>query len=244
MSEAPSTDMVIADLVLANRILDREGVLDAFGHVSTRHPVDPQRYLLSRARSPAMVTAEDIFEFTLESQPVREASVRHYSERVIHGEILRVRPDVQAVCHLHSEPVLPFAVSGTPLVPVFHLGAVIGRRVGFWDSRDEFGDTNMLVSTAEQAQSLARALGRDWTVLLRRHGAVIVGRSIREVVFRSVQLKVNAGLQLRAAALGNVSPLTDREIELASEINLSGVGLERSWEYWCARAAGDHERRS
>jgi HCOMODA/2-hydroxy-3-carboxy-muconic semialdehyde decarboxylase len=237
VSTASATDAAIGDLALANHILDHEGVLDAFGHVSARHPVDPQRYLLSRARSPGMVTAADVYEFTLDSQPVREAPVRHYAERVIHGEILRARPDVHAVCHLHSEPVLPFAVSGTPLVPVFHMGAVIGRNVGFWDARDEFGDTDMLVSTPQQAQSLAHALGPNWTVLMRRHGAVVVGRSIREVVFRAVQLKLNAALQLRAAALGDISPLTDREIDLACEILLSGVGLERSWEYWCARAA-------
>jgi HCOMODA/2-hydroxy-3-carboxy-muconic semialdehyde decarboxylase len=113
----------------------------------------------------------------------------------------------------------------------------MGHEAPFWDSRDDFGDTNMLVVTAEEGASLARALGPHWTLLMRRHGAVVVGRSVRECVFRSVQLKCNAELQFGAAALGNVSPLTAKEIELASEMNLRPVILARAWEVWAARAA-------
>ena len=126
------------ELALANRIIAHEGVLDAFGHISARHPADPGRYLLSRSRGPELVEPSDILEFTLDSEPVAAPTVQLYGERVIHGCIYQARPDVNAVCHHHSPSVLPFCVTGVALEPVFHMGAVMGQTVPFWDSRDEF----------------------------------------------------------------------------------------------------------
>jgi HCOMODA/2-hydroxy-3-carboxy-muconic semialdehyde decarboxylase len=120
-------------------------------------------------------------------------------------------------------------------VPVLHVGAVIGGEVPFWDARDEFGDTDMLVSTLAQAHSLARALGPHWVVILRRHGAVVVGRSLREVVFRAVHLKLNAEVQLQAQALGSLTTLSPKEIELSAEVNLRPTVQERLWDYWVLR---------
>ena len=82
-----------------------------------------------------------------------------YGECVIHGEIYKARPDVNAVCHHHSVAILPFCITGMALQPMFGLGAVMGAKVPFWDSRDEFGDTPMVLTTGEQGASLARALG-------------------------------------------------------------------------------------
>jgi len=146
-------------VALANRILANEGVLDAFGHVSLRHPNDPGRYLLSRSRSPGLIEATDLLEFTLDSEPVAPPSVQLYAERVIHGCIYQARPDVMAVCHHHAPAVMPFCVAGVPLVPVIHVAAIMGETVPFWDQRDEFGDTNLLVVKQEEGRSLARALG-------------------------------------------------------------------------------------
>ena len=137
-------------LALANRILAHEGVLDAFGHVSMRHPSDPGRYLLPRSRSPELVEPADILEFTLDSEPVVPPTVLLYGERVIHGCTYEARPDVHAVCHHHARTVMPFCISGVPLVPVSHLGATMGAKVPFWDQRDEFGDTNLLVRLPEE----------------------------------------------------------------------------------------------
>jgi len=145
-------------VALANRMLANEGVLDAFGHVSMRHPADPGRYLLSRSRSPGMIEADDVLEYTLDSAPVREPTVSLYAERVIHGCIYEARPDVMAVCHHHAPAVMPFAIAGVPIVPVFHLGAAGGETVPFWNQRDDFGDTNLLVVQPEEGHSLARAL--------------------------------------------------------------------------------------
>jgi len=150
------TDL-ITELALANRILAHEGVLDAFGHVSVRHPTDPSRYLLSRSRSPLLVEPDDILQYTLDSEPVKPAKVALYAERVIHGCIYQTRRDVMAFCHHHAAAVLPFCVAGKPIVPVFHLGATIGEATPFWDQHDEFGDTNLLVTKQEEGHSLARA---------------------------------------------------------------------------------------
>jgi ribulose-5-phosphate 4-epimerase/fuculose-1-phosphate aldolase len=234
--DASTLEAALGDLVLANRILAREEVLDAFGHVSIRHPQRPDRFFISRARSPAVVERADLIEFHLDGAPA-DPPLAHpaYAERIIHGAIYQARPDIQAVCHHHAASVLPFCVTGMALLPVFHLGATMGHEAPFWDSRDEFGDTNMLVMTAEEGASLARALGPHWTLLMRRHGAVVAGRSLRECVFRSFHLKQNAELQLRAAALGAISPLSAGEISLASEMNLRPVIVARAWEYWCTR---------
>lgn len=223
------------ELALANRIIAHEGVLDGFGHVSMRHPTDPGRYLLARSRSPELIEPADIFEFTLDSEPVAAKGVTLYGERVIHGCIYQARPDVNAVCHHHSPSVLPFCITGIELVPVFHMGAVLGTAAPFWDSRDEFGDTNLLVRTPEEGASHARALGPHWMLLLRRHGASLAGKSVRECVFRSIYTTRNAELQLRAMAIGTLGPLSAGEAEKCGGHNLGARGVERAWEYWVTR---------
>ncbi len=146
------------DLAIANRIVSVEGIIDAFGHVSMRHPTKPDRYLISRSRSPEVVEASDIYEYTLDSKPVTPLpdGIRGYGELVIHGEIYKARPDVNAVAHHHGMAFLPFCNSGEELVPLYHMGAQIGPKVPFWDSRDEFGDTCLLVLKPEEGRSLGK----------------------------------------------------------------------------------------
>src|SRR5215472_886229 len=179
-------DEARTQLATANRILAHEGVLDAFGHVSVRHPADQGRYLLARSRSPELIEPADILEFTLDSQPVEAVTGLLYGERVIHGCIYAVRPDIRAICHHHSRAVMPFCIAGVPLRPVDHLGATMGSVVPFWDQRDEFGDTNLIVAKPEEGRSLARALGPHWVVLMKRHGATVAGTSLQEMIFRAV----------------------------------------------------------
>ena len=223
------------ELALANRILANENVFDAFGHVSVRHPEDPGRYLLARSRAPQLIEPGDILEFTLDSKPVTPPSVQLYSERVIHGEIFKVRPDVMAVCHHHAPAIMPFCISGEELVPVFHLGATMGGKVPFWDSRDDFGDTNLLVVKPEEGASLARALGGNATVLMRHHGATVVGATIRQLVFRSIYGCRNAEFQMAAKGLKTVSQLTPGEAEMAEASNLQPNPSTRAWDYWVMR---------
>jgi ribulose-5-phosphate 4-epimerase/fuculose-1-phosphate aldolase len=218
------------NLVLAHRILIDQGVLEAFGHISARHPVAPDRFLLSTALPPSLVTPDDILEFGMDAEPVKPTEAKQFSERFIHAAIYRARPDIAAICHHHSPSVMPFCITGTPLQPVSQTGASMGPEVPFWDSRVEFGDTKLLVAAHQEADSLARALGQAWMVLMRRHGATVVGRDLRELVFRAVHYCRDADYQLHAVALGPIEPLSLKERELAGRLHPEPV--ERCWNHW------------
>lgn len=228
------TDL-IEELALANRILAHEGVLDAFGHVSIRHPTDPGRYLLSRSRSPLLIEPDDILEYTLDSEPVKPAKVHLYAERVIHGCIYQARSDVMAVCHHHAPAVMPFCIAGKPILPVFHLGAAMGEEAPFWDQYTEFGDTNLLVVKQEEGHSLARTLGQHSAVLMNRHGATVVGGGLKELVSRSIFMCQNAVYQMQALTLGTPDTLRRGEIKLAGALSLMPTVVTRTWEYWSMR---------
>ncbi|HIM63027.1 MAG TPA: class II aldolase/adducin family protein [Dehalococcoidia bacterium] len=223
-------------LVTANRILAREGVVDAYGHVSIRHPERPDRYILSQSRAPDLVELSDLMEYTLEGDPVDQQGRSMYTERPIHGGIYQAREDVMAIVHNHSPTVIPFSVTDTPLRPMFHLGAIIGSELPVWDIRDNFQDTNMLVTNMEQGRDLAACLGGRRVSLMRGHGCVIAGQTIREVVMASVYLQVNAGLLLQSLQLGEVKYLSPGEIEMMSDSQMRLTGQERAWEYWANRA--------
>lgn len=222
-------------VALGNRILANEGVLDAFGHVSLRHPSDPNRYLLSRSRAPELVEPADVAEYDLDSNPVRPTNERLYSERVIHGEIYKARPDVMAVVHHHAPAMMPFCVSGVKLEPVFHLGGPMGETVPFWDQRDEFGDTNMLVVKPEEGASLARALGKHSIVLMRRHGTTVAGDSVQDLVLRTIYSCKNAEYVLQAKLIGEAMTLSPGEIRKSGIIHNQPNVLSRTWEYWTMR---------
>ena len=232
----------LEELVTANRILAREGVVDAFGHASIRHPDHPDRYILSRARAPECIEPDDLLEFTLTGEPIAAAGGKPYAERHIHGAIYERRPDVRAVIHHHSPAVIPFGVTGIALQPIMHMCASIGAAVPTWDSRARFGDTNLLVTTMEMARDLAATLDRRPTALMRGHGAVVAGGSLREVVFNAIYLQLNAELQMRAAALGPITFLSAGEIA-AIQATRASFTYERAWEYWCGRAGRPYDAR-
>jgi ribulose-5-phosphate 4-epimerase/fuculose-1-phosphate aldolase len=232
---ADSLAAIREELSLANRILAHEGIVDAFGHISVRHPTDPNRFLISRHRAPELVAPEDILEYTLDTEPVHPTTFRHYGERVIHGCIYQARPDVMAVCHHHAPAMMPYAISRAAVVPVFHLGASMGVRVPFWDSRDDFGSTALVLTKPEEGRSLAKALGQGWMILMGRHGATVAGTSIRQTVFRSIYSCKNAELQTQARLLGHVEALDETEVELAAAYNLRPGPQERAWDYWAKR---------
>ncbi len=226
-------ESIQASLATANRILARESVLDAFGHVSVRNPEDPQRFYLARSLAPELVTEVDILEFDLNSQVVQPTQVALYSERVIHGAIYRARPEVNAVCHHHSTSVMPFCLTNLKLRVVTQLGASMGKHVPVWDQRSEFGNTNNLVRTDQQASSLARCLGAESLVLMKRHGATAVALNLMELVFRCIYSCRDAELQLKALSHGEIESFTDEEIDLASKYQ--ETTLMRAWNYWCSR---------
>jgi HCOMODA/2-hydroxy-3-carboxy-muconic semialdehyde decarboxylase len=230
------------DVAVANRILAHEGLLDAFGHVSIRHPANPERFLISRHRAPELVQADDIVELGLDGEPAVPTNFRLYGERIIHATIYAARPDVMAICHHHAPPVMPYAIARAELLPVYHLGAVMGPKVPYWDSRDEFGDTALVVVTAEEGRSLAKALGPYWMILMGRHGATVVGTSLRELLFRTVFSARNAELQTQAKMVGTVNPLSTAEAAKAAAYNLRPAPMERAWDYWAMRLAKAERR--
>jgi ribulose-5-phosphate 4-epimerase/fuculose-1-phosphate aldolase len=227
-----TVDDALRDLVIANRILAAHGVVDAFGHVSIRHPERPDRYFLARSKGPAGVTLADLIEFTLDNEPIDQNGRAMYAERAIHGGIYQARPDTLAVCHNHSAATIPFGVTNVPMRPIFHMGSVIGARVPTWDIADEFGDTNLLVTTHAQGASLAKTLAGSRVVLMRGHGTAVAGRTLKEVVFTCVYLQKNAELVTTARTFGDVHYLSDGEIERASALLSEPLSQNRAWEEW------------
>ena len=228
-------DQPMRDLVIGNRILSHQNVVDAYGHISIRHPSNPEHFLLSRSLAPELVTEADIMEFTLDGEPVDAGGRKPYLERFIHGAVYEAKPDVHAVVHNHSPSVIPYGVTGTKIRPLLHTCACMGHEVPIWDSGDKFGDTNMLVSSIEMGRDLARRVGAGRTALLRGHGSVVTARTIREVVYISVYLELNARLQMQAMAMGTIKFLTDGEVDKILSTT-GAVAFDRAWENWCRRA--------
>lgn len=225
---------VVDDLVQANHILSNEGVLDAFGHVSARHPTTPDRFLISRTRAPELVEAGDLQLLDLRGARVAGAAGRSYEEVAIHAAVYRGRADVGAVVHSHAPSVIPFGVTGVPLRPIYHMGSVIGLEIPVWDIAKRFGETDLLVRDATVADDLAAALGGRTVVLMRGHGCVVTGTDLRAAVFTAVYLERNATLLAAALRLGEVRALSTAETERASEM-LRGHAGGRAWEYWVRR---------
>ncbi len=238
-----SLDSLIHDLVIANRILAREEVVDAYGHVSVRHPDDPTRFLIARSLAPELVGPGDFVELGLDGQPIGNDDRQLYLERFIHAAIFEARPDVMAVVHAHAEDTLPFGIAdGTKLRPVIHSASFIGSDVPVWDIAQRFGDTNLLVTNIEQARDLAKCLGGGNVALMRGHGFASAARSLIEVVRLSVYLPRNAHALMRAKALGGeIAYLSAGEIA-ARNRGYSPYSPEtwRTWEYWANKAGCGH----
>jgi ribulose-5-phosphate 4-epimerase/fuculose-1-phosphate aldolase len=233
---SPNVREVLRDLVIANHILAEQGIVDAFGHISVRHPEHSDRYFLARSVAPELVALEDIVEFTLDNEPIAHDGRPLYAERPIHGRIYAVRPDVHAVCHNHAPATIPFGVTGTPLRPIFHMASVIGSAIPVWDIAAQFGDTNLLVTTGAMGDDLAATLGPHRVALMRGHGSVVAGKTLRDAVFAAVYLQVNAHLLTTALGLGDVRYLSDGEVAAASTMLGGPLSQNRAWESWAARA--------
>jgi ribulose-5-phosphate 4-epimerase/fuculose-1-phosphate aldolase len=237
-SAGPADPKLIEDLVAAYRILAQQGVLDGFGHVSTRHNRAQNRFIMSRSLAPELVTAADLIEFDLDGNAVDAKGRALYSERFIHAEIYRARSDVRAVVHNHAASLIPFGVTGVPLRPVYHMAAFIGNGVPVFDIRKSFGMTDMLVSDTAKGRALAQALGDKSCALMRGHGVVVVGSSIPYAVGRSIYLELNARIQTQSMALsGNVNYLDPQEAQKMMDAG-ENRGYERPWELWKAKAMG------
>ena len=227
----------IDDLVSANHILYLEGVVDGFGHVSVRDERDPERFLLARSIAPASVTASDIMVFGLDGEPLDARGRKPYLERYIHSEIYRARPDVSAVVHSHSPSLIPFGVTGTQLKPLYHMSAFLGAGAPVFEIREAGGPaTDMLIRDRKLGAALAKSLGPAAFALMRGHGSVAVGKTLKQVVYRAVYAEVNARLQSEAMRLGEVTYLNDAEAAGATRAN--DEVIDRPWDLWKIKAKG------
>jgi ribulose-5-phosphate 4-epimerase/fuculose-1-phosphate aldolase len=240
----PQVKAVVDDLVVANHILFQQGVVDGFGHISARNPLDPAHFFMARSVAPGVAVAGDIMEFDLDGNVVGDPSRNDprgiYSERYIHSEIYKVRPDVTSVVHGHSPSVIPFSVAHVALRPMFHMAGFLGAGTPFFEIRDTAGadapDTDMLVKTPRLGAGLARALGKSNVVLMRGHGFTAVAPSVQVAVFRSIYTEQNARMQSEALKLGRPQYLTVEEAAQAQASTERSSG--RPWEMWKAQAAG------
>jgi HCOMODA/2-hydroxy-3-carboxy-muconic semialdehyde decarboxylase len=228
-------EAALEELVTANHILANEGVVDSFGHISIRHPQHPEHYIMSRARAPECIETKDLMEFTLTGDPVDPQGREPYAERAIHGSVYEARPEIMSVVHNHSPNVIPYGVTGTRLRPLMHMAGGMGTDVPIWDSRTRFGDTTLLVTTMDMGRDLASTLHDKRCALMRGHGCVVVGRSVREAVFSSIYLEVNAELQFKAGLLGDITFLSQGEVDAIIK-RRSSYTFERAWERWCRKA--------
>ena len=228
MSAANPT--LVDDLVVANHILYAEGVVDGFGHISARHPGRSDRFLLARSMAPALVTAGDVMEFDLDGNAAAGDARRPYLERFIHGAIYKARADVHAVVHSHSPSVIPFGVTGGSLRPIYHMSGFLGVGAPIFEIRSAGGMTDMLIRDNALGDALARTLGQGSVALMRGHGSVAVGVSIKQVVYRAIYTEMNARLQMEASRLGTIEFLASEEARLAAAMN--DTVLERPWELW------------
>ncbi len=222
---------LVDDLVAANRILAHYGVLDAYGHVSARHPADASRFLISRSRAPELVTAADLMVLDLDSNPADGDTRQPYLERFIHGEIYRARPEVLAIVHSHAPAVIPFAASSIPLRPIYHMAGFLGRGAPVFDIRSRFGPTDLLVRNHDHGRALAETVGASVVTLMRGHGYVAVASSVPLAVYRAIYTQLNAALQQQAIALGgSVTYLVPEEAALTEPTHAATI--MRPWELW------------
>lgn len=233
----PDQDL-LADLVLGNRILARHGVVDAFGHLSMRHPSDPGYYYISASIAPGQVTRDDLMLFDLESVAAHPDGRRSYVERFIHGEIYKARPDVGAIVHCHSPSLVAYAAVQRPLKPIYHMAGCLGDGCAHFDIRDSDPEGHgMLVESPEHGAALAACLGHSSVALMRGHGATIVAANVRQAVFRAVYVQMNASIASMAEQLGTARYLSDREAGQARDEVEGTAG--RAWSYWVSELGAD-----
>jgi HCOMODA/2-hydroxy-3-carboxy-muconic semialdehyde decarboxylase len=237
-SGGPVRAALIDDLVAANRILVAEGVLDAYGHVSMRHPDNPNRYLMSRSLAPVLVSDDDILEYDLDSTPVDAKGRQSVLERFIHGEIYKARTDVNAVIHSHSPTVIPFSISQVPMRPVYHQSTFLYGGVPVWDSRNvsDPDAAALLVRNGVLGKALAAALGDSYVALMRGHGNVVVGPDVQTAVRYAIYTEMNARLQVVAIGLGG--PINYISAEEADARAKAPNDFGRAWALWRERALG------
>ena len=228
----------IENLVTAYKILVNEGILDSFGHISVRCPTNSAHFMMPRAMPPSLVEAQDVLELSIEtSQPIDPRGRRVNGERYLHGEIFKARPDVNAIVHTHSPAVIPLTLVGIPLQPVIVQAGFLPLEVPNFEIRDVRGDgRGMQITDMARGEALARCLGEGPVALLRGHGNVVVGSSVKQATVFAAYTEINARLQMQALALNrNIIVMDGPELFGPEEFDIN-----RPWEHFRQKLlAGD-----
>jgi HCOMODA/2-hydroxy-3-carboxy-muconic semialdehyde decarboxylase len=232
----------IEALVTAYKILVNEGVLDGFGHISIRSSIHPDRFFMPRAMPPSLVEAEDLVELDVAtSQPVEPRGRRVNGERYLHGEIYKARTDVNAIIHSHSPAVIPLTIAGISLQPVIVQAGFMPLEVPMFEIRDVRGaGVGMQITDTPRGAALAKTLGQSPVALLRGHGNVVVGTSIKQASVFAIYTEINARVQLQALSLGREIMTLDE----AEQFGPADFDINRPWEHYRLKSAGEAAKRS
>ena len=238
-SGGPVPPALLEDLAVAYKILAMEGIIDAYGHVSVRHPDQSEPLpdvTVARARAGHTGRHHGIRPRLDTVDPKGRNAVL---ERFIHGEIYKARPDVMVVVHSHAPSVVPFSITQVPLRPVFHMSTFLWKGVPVWDSRSvkDPDAAALLVRNGVMGRSLAATLGDKSVALLRGHGNVVVGPNLPVTVRQTIYTEVNAKLLLAALALGG--PVTYISPEEGAAVDKNPGDVMRGWELWKRKALGE-----
>jgi ribulose-5-phosphate 4-epimerase/fuculose-1-phosphate aldolase len=229
----------IDDLIVASHILTNEGILDSFGHISTRSVKNPDHFFMPRAMPPALVSRADIVEVGLDCKPIAPDAPRLNGERYIHCEVYKARSDVQSVIHTHDLAVIPFGLTGIPLKPVVAQAGFLPPETPLFEVRDAYGSESkrgVLVLNAHLGDALAAKLGSNPVVLMRGHGETVVGQSVREATVRTLYTNIDARAQSTALTLSpKIAPMDDAELATNAAENFDA---DRPWQNYKQRLPG------
>jgi ribulose-5-phosphate 4-epimerase/fuculose-1-phosphate aldolase len=205
------------DFVTALRIISREGLSDAFAHLSAR--VDGEKMLFMPRKSPALVKSKELFVVDF---------VKQVPQSAVHQAIYRSGANVGAVIHFHSPHVILLTVVGETVRPMHNYSAIFHEGVPVFEGTGQ-------VETPERAAEIARLLGPSKAILLRGHGAVVVGKNIPEVCILALYLEESARLQTEAMKLGAPRFLSREEAERVARRTFKPASTERAWEHFKAK---------
>lgn len=226
----------IEQLVMANRIIANEGVVDALGHISLRNPENPDTFFITRGGlAPIVVTKEDIVEVDLEGKLVTNSKEKLMGEIVIHSAILQARPEITAVFHGHSPAIIPFTVVDTPMRPLLNLAGFIYQGVPVFDEYTP--GSGFLIKSKEDGERVAKQLGQRSVLLLRSHGCIVAAENLPRAIACAIFLNVNATIQWQALLLGKEPKyLSSEEAKTGAEVALlKDSTMSRFWGYWTTK---------
>jgi ribulose-5-phosphate 4-epimerase/fuculose-1-phosphate aldolase len=216
-------------LIIANKILELEKLATPYGHVSVRIP-GTESFLITRSVAPGMATLDDIVVCDLNGKVLEGKYKSTYSEVVIHTGVYKKRKDVHSVVHTHSSYVIALSMTDNTVLPVNLMALGIGPQPIALFSKMVYIDKQGL------GEEICDLLGPNKAVILKGHGAVIVGANIEGAVSIARSLEYNAMLQWMARCVGNLAPMTEEEKQMAiqfqQKVEKRGSGYQRGWAYY------------